>query len=209
MRVHRHGLQGADPLAAPGQVRDPDFAALPTPERRERLTLSRRLFTNPSTFVVPANSNYTFTKEGLRGKGIKIGLQRGAATVKWVQDRFGDAIEYSFYDNPDQDEARSAGRPRQHAVPAQDQRDDRADHRSPKARTGSSTAASTTSARTISPKTERGLAWAVRKGDDALIKRMNAALDSIIADCTYTTIRKKYLDITTSPEDAACVAKGM
>ena len=49
----------------------------------------------------------------------------------------------------------------------------------------------------------------MRKGDDALVKRMNTALDSIFADCTITTIRKKYLDITTSPEDAACVAKGM
>ena len=54
------------------------------------------------------------------------------------------------------------------------------------------------------PEAERGLVWAVRKGDDALVKRMNTALDSIIADCTITTIRKKYLDITTSPEDAAC-----
>jgi len=76
---------------------------IPTPERRERLTLSRRLFTNPSTFVVPVNSQYTFTKEGLRGKGIKLALQRGAATTKWAQERFGDAIEYSLYDNPDQE----------------------------------------------------------------------------------------------------------
>jgi hypothetical protein len=42
-----------------------------------------------------------------------------------------------------------------------------------------------------------------------LVQRMNTALDSIFADCTITTIRKKYLDITISPEDAACVAKGM
>ena len=59
------------------------------------------------------------------------------------------------------------------------------------------------------PEDQRGLVWAARKGDDALITRVNAALDSIYADCTITKIRKKYLDITTSPEDAACVAKGM
>ena len=62
-----------------------------------------------------------------------------------------------------------------------------------------------------------GLDQAAQAGDlaadwaapDALVKRMNTALDSIFADCTITTIRKKYLDIATSPEDAACVAKGM
>jgi ABC-type amino acid transport substrate-binding protein len=73
---------------------------LPTPERRDRLTLSRRLFKNPSTFVVPANSQYTFTKEGLRGKGIKLALQRGAATTKWAQERFGQRYCRRLSDSP-------------------------------------------------------------------------------------------------------------
>ena len=74
----------------------------PTPERMQRLSFSRRLFANFSTFTVPVNSNYVFTKEGLRGKGVKIGLQRGGAGVKYLQDLLGDAVEQVLYDNPDQ-----------------------------------------------------------------------------------------------------------
>ena len=181
---------------------------LPTPERRDRLTLSRRLFKNPSTFVVPANSQYTFTKEGLRGKGIKLALQRGAATIKWAQDRFGDAIEYVFYDNPDQEKLDLlAGRVNmllQLKINATIELISKPEGKGWKLDGGEHDIG-----QDDIPDADRGLVWAVRKGDDALIKRVNAALESIFADCTITTIRKKYLDISTSPEDAACVAKGM
>ena len=181
---------------------------LPTPERRERLTLSRRLFKNPSTFVVPANSQYTFTKEGLRGKGIKIGLQRGAATIKWVQERFGDSIEYLYYDNPDQEKLDLlAGRINmlfQLKINATIELIMKPEGKGWKLDGGEYEIG-----QDDLPESQRGLSWAVRKGDDALVKRMNVALDAIFADCTYTAIRKKYLDITTGPEDAACVAKGM
>jgi arginine/ornithine transport system substrate-binding protein len=181
---------------------------LPTPERRERLTLSRRLFKNPSTFVVPANSQYTFTKEGLRGKGIKLALQRGAATIKWAQDRFGDAIEYVYYDNPDQEKLDLlAGRVNmllQLKINATIELISKPEGKGWKLDGGEHDIG-----QDDIPDANRGLVWAVRKGDDALIKRVNTALDSIMADCTITTIRKKYLDITTSPEDAACAAKGM
>jgi ABC-type amino acid transport substrate-binding protein len=181
---------------------------IPTPERRERLTLSRRLFKNPSTFVVPVNSQYTFTKEGLRGKGIKLALQRGAATTKWAQERFGDAIEYSLYDNPDQEKLDlMAGRVNmlfQLKINATIELISKPEGKGWKLDGGEFDIG-----QDDIPEANRGLVWAVRKGDDALVQRMNTALDSIFADCTITTIRKKYLDITTSPEDAACVAKGM
>jgi len=181
---------------------------IPTPERRERLTLSRRLFKNPSTFIVPVNSQYTFTKEGLRGKGIKLALQRGAATTKWAQERFGDAIEYSLYDNPDQEKLDLlAGRVNmlfQLKINATIELISKPEGKGWKLDGGEFDIG-----QDDIPEASRGLVWAVRKGDDALVQRMNTALDSIFADCTITTIRKKYLDISTSPEDAACVAKGM
>jgi arginine/ornithine transport system substrate-binding protein len=180
---------------------------LPTPERKERLTLSRPLFKNPSTFVVPANSSYTFTKEGLRGKGIKLALQRGAATSKWAQERFGDAIEYSFYDNPDQEKLDLlAGRVNmlfQLKINATIELISKPEGKGWKLDGGEYEIG-----QEDLPEDQRGLSWAARKGEDALMKRVNAALDAIYADCTYTSIRKKYLDITTGPQDAACVAKG-
>jgi arginine/ornithine transport system substrate-binding protein len=181
---------------------------IPTPERRERLTLSRRLFTNPSTFIVPVNSQYTFTKEGLRGKGIKLALQRGSATAKWAQEQFGDAVEYSLYDNPDQEKLDLlAGRVNmlfQLKINATIELISKPEGKGWKLDGGEYDIG-----QDDVPEASRGLVWAVRKGDDALVQRMNTALDSIFADCTITTIRKKYLDITISPEDAACVAKGM
>ncbi|WP_342362075.1 transporter substrate-binding domain-containing protein [Terrarubrum flagellatum] len=181
---------------------------LPTPERRERLALSRRLFKNPSTFVVPVNSQYTFTKEGLRGKGIKLALQRGAATIKWIQDRFGDAVEYSYYDNPDQEKLDLlAGRVNmlfQLKINATIELIMKPEGKGWKLDGGEYEIG-----QDDIPEPMRGLSWAVKKGDDELLKRMNVALESIFADCTFTAIRKKYLDITTGPEDAACVAKGM
>ena len=99
----------------------------PTPERREKLAFGMPIFLNPGTFVVKKDANYTFSKEGFAGKGVKLGLQRGSSMVKYAQDRFGDSLTYVFYDNPDQMRARSAGRPHQHGVRFEDQLDDRAD----------------------------------------------------------------------------------
>ena len=180
---------------------------LPTKERREKLLLSRPLFKNPSTFIVPVNSQYTFTKEGLRGKGIKIGLQRGGANTKWVQETFGDALEYSLYDNPDQEKLDLlAGRINmlfQLKINATIEIINKPGGENWKLDGGEYELG-----QDDLPESQRGLAWAVRKGEEALIKRVNAALDAILADCTYTGIRKKYLEVTTGPQDAACVAAG-
>jgi arginine/ornithine transport system substrate-binding protein len=179
---------------------------LPTAERREKLTLSRPLFKNPSTFVVPADSKYTFTKEGLRGKGIKLALQRGAATVKFAQDKFGDAVEYVLYDNPDQEKLDLlAGRVNMLfwlKINAQIELIGKPEGKGWKLDGGEYEIG-----QDDIPDAQRGLSWAARKGEDALMQRANAALDSIFADCTYTKIRKKYLDITTGPQDEACAAK--
>ena len=180
---------------------------LPTKERKDKLLLSRPLFKNPSTFIVPVDSQYTFTKEGLRGKGIKIGLQRGAATSKWVQDTFGDVLEYSFYDNPDQEKLDLlAGRVNmlfQLKINATIEIINKPEGKGWKLDGGEYEIG-----QDDLPDAERGLSWAVRKGEDTLLKRMNTALDSIFADCTYTGIRKKYLNITTGPQDASCVVAG-
>lgn len=178
----------------------------PTPERSQRLSFTRRLYANFSTFAVSANSNYVFTREGLRGKGVKIGVQRGGAGVNYLRELFGDAIEQVLYDNPDQIRMDLlAGRINAGFMArinttieliskpeGKDWKLDGGEHW-----IGDPTI----------PENERGSGWAVKKGDEALLRRMDAALASIIADCTYTKIRKAYLNITTLPDDAACAAK--
>ena len=47
--------------------------------------------------------------------------------------------------------------------------------------------------------------WAVRKGNTELLQKVNAALSGLIADCTYTKIRKRFLPVQTiSAEPASC-----
>jgi arginine/ornithine transport system substrate-binding protein len=178
----------------------------PTAERKQKLLFGRRIVANPMAFVVPASSNYVFTKEGLTGKGIKLGLQRGGAHIKWVQDRYGDALEYVYYDNPDQTRMDLlAGRINmlfEAKINVSIELMSKPEGKNWKFDGGEHWIGEESV-----PEAERGLSWVVRKGDDALLKRMDAALDAMIADCTYTKIRKAYLEITTLPEDAACSAK--
>lgn len=178
----------------------------PTAERKQKLLFSRRIVANPMAFVVPASSNHVFTKEGLTGKGIKIGLQRGGAHIKWVQDRYGDALEYIYYDNPDQTRMDLlAGRINmlfEAKINVSIELMSKPEGKSWKFDGGEHWIGEESV-----PEAERGLSWVARKGDDALLKRMDAALDAMIADCTYTKIRKTYLEITTLPEDVACSAK--
>jgi arginine/ornithine transport system substrate-binding protein len=118
---------------------------VPLPERKERALFSMPLLFNPDTFVVPADSNFQFSKDGL--KGVRVGLQRGGAQTKWLLEQFGDVSL---------------------------------------------------------PQAERGRSWLVRKGEDALLARVNVALASMMEDCTFTRIRKKYISFSLQPADAAC-----
>lgn len=180
----------------------------PTPERKEKLLFSTPVVYNPTTFVVRANTHYEWTKEGLTGKGIKIGIQRGSAGIPYVQKLYGDVLTYVYYDNPDQIRLDLlAGRIDMtfdskinwtieliNKPEGKDWKLDGGEH---------------WIGDPAIPEAQRGFSWAVRKGDEALLARMNAAITSMIEDCTYTKIRKAYLDITTLPADAACIAKGM
>jgi ABC-type amino acid transport substrate-binding protein len=178
----------------------------PTPERLQRLSFTRRLFANLSTFTVPATSNFVFTKEGLKGKGVKIGVQRGGAGVKYLQDLFGDSVEHVLYDNPDQIRMDLlAGRINvgfMARINTTIELINKPEGKDWKLEGGEHWLGD----RAV-PENERGSGWVVKKGDEALLKRMDAALAEIIADCTYTRIRQAYLNITTLPEDAACAAK--
>src|SRR5690242_11001692 len=63
----------------------------PLPERKAKVNFGRPILFNPDSYVVKENSNYTFTKEGL--KGVRIGLQRGSAQAKYISEQFGNAVE--------------------------------------------------------------------------------------------------------------------
>lgn len=172
-----------------------------TPEREQRLLFSTHIVANPFTYVVPANSHYEFTRAGLTGRGVKIGLERGGEQVRYIRDLYGDAIQYSLYDNTDEAHLDLlAGRINMLFEPkinvtvqlidkpgGRGWKVDGGEHWVERGVTG-----------------DHGNSWVVRKRDAALLQRMDTALDSIIADCTYTKIRRRYLGIPTLPRDRAC-----
>ncbi|WP_075215274.1 transporter substrate-binding domain-containing protein [Mongoliimonas terrestris] len=178
----------------------------PTPERKEKMLFTQRVVANPMTFVVPANFEYELTKEALAGKGVKIGMQRGGAHIKYIENWLGDSIEYTFYDNPDQTRMDLlAGRINmlfEAKINVTLELINKPEGKDYKLYGGEYWIGEESV-----PEAERGLSWAVPKGKEELLARIDATLSEMIADCTYTKIRKKYLDITTMPADAACEAK--
>jgi ABC-type amino acid transport substrate-binding protein len=168
----------------------------PLPERKAKVLFGRPILFNPDSYVVKADTNYAFTKEGL--KGLKIGLQRGSAQAKYVAEQFGDAVEIVFYDNPDQI---------------------RLDLASGRLDLSLGPKISWTLEFLNKPEGkdwkfaggdlwtgggEQGSSWIARKDSQELLDRMNKAIDSIIADCTFTKLRKQFMDVELLPEEKAC-----
>ena len=177
----------------------------PTPERLARLSYSRPIVYNPMAFVVRKDNPPTLTMEGLVSESVKLGLQRGAASIPYIDKHFGDVFERVFYDNPDQMKLDLlAGRVdavfdskinwtieliekpegKDYALEGEHWIGDPG-----------------------IPLAERGYSWAVPKGQEALLERMNAALTAIMEDCTFTALRKKYLSVPILAADQACADK--
>jgi arginine/ornithine transport system substrate-binding protein len=45
----------------------------------------------------------------------------------------------------------------------------------------------------------------VRPGNEALLARMNDALNSMIADCSYTRLREQHIKFSVLPAEAHCL----
>jgi arginine/ornithine transport system substrate-binding protein len=178
----------------------------PLPERKAKALFSIPIVYNPDTYVVPADSHHQFTKEGLHD--VKLGLQRGGADLFYIQRVFGDSIPMVMYDNPDQI------------------RLDLLAHRidmtfgpkinwtlelinKPEGKDWKLDGGDYWVGDPTMPEEERGLSWITRKGPEgeALIKRMNVALESMMKDCTFTKIRQKYLQISVLKTEAPCLGK--
>jgi len=174
----------------------------PTPERVEKALFTVVLVQNMYSFVVPANSGYTYTKEGL--KGVRIGLTRGGAPAKYIVDTFGDSIMPVWYDNQDQIKLELLnGRIDMTFGARINWRLELLDK--PEGKGWKMEEQAFWLGDPTLPPDERGLSWIVRKGDDALLQRMNKALTSMIADCTYTKLREQFIKFSILPAEAHCL----
>jgi ABC-type amino acid transport substrate-binding protein len=177
----------------------------PTAERKERVLFSPVIVKNLFTFVAPKSSNYTYTRDGL--KGVKIGSQRGGATGKYIVDNFTGSAVVMLYDNPDQIKLELLnGRIDVAFGPNLNWKLELIEK--PEGKDWKLTGGEYWVGDPATPPDQQGSSWITRKSDgEALIKRMSAALDAMIADCTFTKIRAQYVSFPIMPGDARCAAK--
>lgn len=177
----------------------------PLPERKAKMLFAKAIIFNHDTFVYRKDKTYDFAnKEAM--KDVVIGVQSGTPQAKYVQTTYGDVLTPKLYTNPDQMRLDLlAGRLdmvfganlnwTSSLIDKPEGKDWRlADFT---VWTGDPTL----------PEAERGSSWTVPKGKEALVEKMNAALEAMLADCSFTKIREKYLSVPISPDEKACVGK--
>jgi len=177
----------------------------PLPERKAKALFSIPIVYNPDTFVVPASSHYQFTPEGL--KSVKLAVPRGSAELLYIQSHF-PTVTPVLYDNPDQIRLDLLAGRLDTTFGAKFnwtlELINKPEGKNWKLDGGEYWIGDPTV-----PVPERGLSWIVRKdaAGEALVKRMNTALESMMKDCTFTKIRAKYLQTPVLAADAACVGR--
>jgi arginine/ornithine transport system substrate-binding protein len=174
----------------------------PTPDRVGHMLFSVVIIQNLYSFVVPAASDYTFTKEGL--KGVRMGLVNGGATSKYIVNTFGDSIVPVWYDNMVKIKLELLnGRVDMTFGARINWRLDLLDTSDGKGWKMPDEAFWLGDPNL--PENQRGLSWIVRPGNEALLARMNTALTSMIADCSYTHLREQFIKFSILPAKAHCL----
>ncbi len=166
----------------------------PKPERLEKTEFTRAVLYAPDGFVVPNTWDKGYDEAAM--SSVKVGVQRGSSHADYLRLNWSDA-EPVYYENPDQMQLDLVNG-RINAVFGQ----------------------KLIWAANLIDKPEgsdwklsevdfwvggegEGLHWAVQKGQTDLAEKINEAIVSLVEDCTYTEIRKKYLSVQTMPDEPA------
>lgn len=157
-------------------------------ERQKKVQFTDPYYFIPGAFVAPKDMNIEISKDGLAGK--IIGVQRGTLEARYVQNKFSDVARIKLYDNQEQIYLDANAR-RIDVMLAQKLVLKRAFLDTPDGKTWEF----------VGPPVDdpeiygEGAAVAVRKNDDALRRKLDEAIDSVLANGTYEAIRKKWFDI--------------
>lgn len=151
-----------------------------TEERKGAVDFTDPYYSNKLQFIAPKNVDFKTDKDSL--KGMTIGTQRATLAGTWLEDTYGDDIKVSLYDT--QENAYldlTSGRV--DAILA----DKYANYDWLKTDAGKNYEFKG------DPVVESDkIGIAVRKGDNELRNKLNAALKEIVADGTYKKINDKY-----------------
>ena len=151
-----------------------------TEERKAAVDFTDPYYSNKLQFIAPKDVDFKTDKDSLKGK--TIGTQRATLAGTWLEDTYGDDIKVSLYDT--QENAYldlTSGRV--DAILA----DKYANYDWLKTKAGQDYEFKG------DPVVESDkIGIAVRKGDNELRNKLNAALKEIVADGTYKKINDKY-----------------
>ena len=168
----------------------------PLPERLEVTEFTIPVIMNPEGFVVPKGWSKGYDNAAMNG--IRLGVQKGSSHAKYVETQLPDATPV-YYENNDQI--------------LLDLQAGRIDGVFGGKINWLTLLIDTPEGKDwmLSPPDfwaageKVGNSWAVQKGQMDLVGRVNAALRSLIDDCTYTKIREKYISIQLLEEEAKCM----
>ncbi|AHF77255.1 Putative lysine-arginine-ornithine-binding periplasmic protein [Sodalis praecaptivus] len=174
----------------------------PSPERKAKVLFGMPIVYNPDAYVVRANTHYAFTKTGLHN--VRFGVMRGSVQSRYLTEHFGDGIPMSYYDNLEQIRLDLlAGRIDATLGPKLNWNMELISK--PEGKEWKLDGGEIWTGDASLPESERGSSWIVRKDSAALSQRMNAALTSMLADCTFTHIRQRFVPIAIIPAENHCV----
>ena len=178
----------------------------PTPERLEKLEFTVPVVYNPQAFVMRKGAVTEFGKEALAGKGIRLALLRGGAGIPYINEHFGGVFKHVYYDNPDQMKLDLlAGRIEGVFGAKINWTRELID--TPQGADYELVGGDHWIGDPAIPPELRGSSWVLRKGEKELLARIDTAINALIDDCTFTELRKKYLNVAILVREEACAAK--
>jgi len=168
----------------------------PLPERLEATEFTRPVMFGPTGYVVPSDWDKGYDNAGMND--VRVGVYKGSSHAKFVETQAPDAVPVYFANNDQMVLDLKAGRidvvfgdKINWQLLLLDTPEGKDWKLSPDIwDTGSKV----------------GKSWAVQKGETELVAEIDEILNSIIEDCTYTEIRKKYLpNLQLLDEEASCM----
>ena len=168
----------------------------PLPERLEATEFTIPVIMNPEGFVVPKGWSKGYDNAAM--SGMRLGVYKGSSHAKYVETQVPDATPVYFENNDQMLLDLQAGRidgvfggKINWATLLIDTPEGKDWMLSPPDFWAAGEKA--------------GMSWAIQKGQMDLLEQANAALQSLIDDCTYTEIRKKYIGIQLLEAEAKCM----
>lgn len=156
-----------------------------TDERMKVIDFTNRYRRGPAAFIAAKDTPITISKEGLKGK--YVGVQKATNFLNYLEHYYGDSAKVKLYDSLDDSTADLAAG-RLDVVMG--------DILQLKIflRTDAGKPFDIKGITPVDPILGRGAGAGIRKGDDALRLKLNAALKTIRDNGTYDAIAKKYFD---------------